>query len=136
MQRRFFLCVLIQEMNMVFRYLCVLAMACALSVRLTAVAEAGGKKPTKEAAVQVLRDFLAALEAKDYDKAAKFLHFPPDVKIDIHKELSVGLDRKEISKKGIDILAAKGKWGKLEEVFGKENAERRAKRMQVPLDAC
>ncbi|MCI0377013.1 MAG: hypothetical protein L0215_05370 [Gemmataceae bacterium] len=121
---------------MIHRLLLGFVLLCTLPWWLTTDAEAGGKKPTKEAGVQLLRDFLAALEAKDYDKAAKFLHFPPDAKIDIQKELSVGLERKEISKKGIDILAAKGKWGKLAEVFDKDVAERRAKRMQVPLDEC
>ncbi|MCI0641268.1 MAG: hypothetical protein L0Y72_00945 [Gemmataceae bacterium] len=114
----------------------VIVLFCGFSFLLPLDVQGGGKKPTKESAVQMLRDFLAALEAKDYDKAAKFLHFPPDVKVDIQKELSVGLERKEISKKGIDILAAKGKWGKLAEVFDKDVAERRAKRMQVPLDEC
>ncbi len=112
--------------------LCSVAFLCVVSVRAE---QAGKGKPTKEAAVQVLRDFLAALEAKNCDKAATFLHLPPDQKFDAQRELSQGLERKEISKKGIDILAAKGQWGKLAEVFPK-NAEARAKRMQVPLDAC
>jgi hypothetical protein len=93
--------------------------------------------PTKENAVKALNDFLAALEGKDYKKAGTFLQGTdkaPAAKLE--KELSALLERKEISKKGIEILAAKGKWGKLTEVFDADKAKRMAERFKVDAAAC
>lgn len=42
-----------------------------------AAGDSKDSKPTKERAVQTLQDLLAALEAKDYDKAITFLQAPP-----------------------------------------------------------
>jgi hypothetical protein len=91
--------------------------------------------PTKDAAVQTLRAFLAAVEAKDYDKAAGMLKLPPQVTSDdIKKGLGRILELQEISSKGIDIIADKGKWGKLEEVFGADRANRFVERSGVSLN--
>jgi hypothetical protein len=92
---------------------------------------------TKDKAVQTLRDFLAALEAKDYKKAATFLEGAakaPQEKL--AKELEALLTRREISKKGIEVLAAKGKWGKLDEVFKPDRAKSMADRFKVPVASC
>lgn len=94
-------------------------------------------QPTKEKAVQVLREVLAALEAKDYDRAAKHFQFPAKAdRSKIASELAALLTRREISKKGIDVLAAKGKWGKLADVLAAKRAQGYANRFKVPLDAC
>jgi hypothetical protein len=93
-------------------------------------------KPSREAAVGLPRDLLQALEAKDYDKALTFLQVPPGLKPeDVKKELPKFLELKEISKKGIDILAKEGKWGKLDEIFG-DRAKKWAERGKVPLESC
>jgi hypothetical protein len=91
--------------------------------------------PTKEAAVQTLRNFLAAIEAKDYDKAAGMLKLPPQVTPDdIKRGLGRIMELQEISSKGIDILAEKGKWGKLADVYGADRANRFVERSGASLD--
>lgn len=92
---------------------------------------------TKEKAVQTLRDFMAALDAKDYKKAATFLQRPPDGTPErIAQEFERFVERREISKKGIEIIGAKGKWGKLDEVVSAEQAKAWAERAKVPLASC
>lgn len=91
------------------------------------------KKPaepkSKEAAVKLLNDFLAAIEAKDYKKAAAFYISNPDFDTtDPEKACKTLLERKEISKKGIEILAAKGKWGNDLENAASDRARERVKR--------
>jgi hypothetical protein len=93
--------------------------------------------PTKEAAVQVLRNFLAAVEAKDYDKAAAMVQTSEQVSRDeISKSLGRMLELNELSARGIDILAERGKWGKLAEVYGAERASRLIARAGVSVDDC
>lgn len=93
--------------------------------------------PTKEAAVQVLRSLLTALEAKDYDKAATLVYIPPQMPPDdIKKGLGRILELQELSAPGIDILVEKGKWGKLAEVYGADRANRFVERSKVPVDEC
>ena len=46
------------------------------------------------------------------------------------------IELNEISAKGIEILAAKGKWGKLAEVFEPERAAAWAEKFAVPVDQC
>ena len=91
--------------------------------------------PTKEAAVQTLRSFLAAVEAKDYDKAAAMIKLPPQLsQDDVKKGLGRILELQEISAQGIDILADKGKWGKLAEVYGEDRANHFAERAGVSVN--
>jgi hypothetical protein len=101
----------------------------------------GGNKsrgePVKDNAVQVLRDALAALEAKDYDKAATFFKIPANATPEeIKQQLGRLLELQELSANGIDILAKDGKWGKLEEAFGVDRAQSMAERSGVPLESC
>lgn len=99
--------------------------------------ESGASAPTKEAAVQLLKSFLSAIEAKDYDKAAAMIQLPPQMtQDDIRKGLGRILELNELSAQGIDILDAKGKWGKLAEVYGAERANRFIERAGVPVDDC
>jgi hypothetical protein len=92
--------------------------------------------PTKEQAVLILRDLLAALEANDYDKAMTFLQVPPTARPDeLRKQVARLLELKEISKRGIDILAMEGRWGKLDQAFDGQRAKRFAERAGVPLDS-
>jgi len=92
-------------------------------------------RPTREAAIQVLKDTLAALEAKDWDKAASHFPFPAGTK-DLGDKLGRLIELKEISAKGIEILAASGKWGKLSEVFEPDRALRFAEKFGVPVEEC
>jgi len=87
--------------------------------------------PTKEAAVQVLRAMNSAIEAKDYTKAASYVQAPATAS-DFEKMVT----NQEISARGIDILAEKGKFGKLTEVFEASRASGWADRMKVPVDSC
>lgn len=69
--------------------------------------------PTKQDAVKTLNDFLAAIEAKDWKKAASMHLETPDFKAkDAEKNCTNMVARKHIGKKGIEVLAAKGKFGK------------------------
>jgi len=94
--------------------------------------------PTKEAGIQRLKDVLAALEAKDWDKTASYFAFPAgkDRPKDLGDKLGKLIELKEISAKGIEILEAKGKWGKLSEVFEPERAARFAEKFGVPVADC
>ena len=90
--------------------------------------------PSKEAAIQHLKDLNAALESKDYKKAVTFMaEFPGMPPEKMEEQIGKLHEIKEISAKGIEILAAKGKWGKLSEVFP-EKAERWAKKVNVPVE--
>ena len=93
--------------------------------------------PTKEVAIQRLRDVLAALEAKDWTKAVGYFAFPAAERPkNIEEQLAKLIELKEISAKGIDVLAAKGKYGKLAEVMEPEKAQRFADKFAVPVDEC
>jgi hypothetical protein len=93
--------------------------------------------PTKENAVKTLNGFLAAIEASDFKKAATFLQPPPDDPPErLGRDLQALLARGEISKKGIAIIAAKGKWGKLDEVVSAAQAKAWAERGKVPVASC
>jgi hypothetical protein len=93
--------------------------------------------PTKEHAIKHLREVLAALEAKDWNKAVGYFAFPANER-PRGAEAAFGklIELKEISAKGIDVLAAKGKWGKLAEVFEPEKAAMFADKFKVALDEC
>jgi len=107
-------------------------------VVLTAVLLGGCKKspsaPTKEAAQQLLRDVLAALEKQDLDAAVGCFFIPQSLGPDEAKQ-AIGsfLERREISKEGLDVLFAQGKWGPLADVVGREKAERFAERLDTPV---
>ena len=96
---------------------------------------AGG--PTREAAIQRLRDVLAVLESKDYSKAMAFFAFPAAER-PRSAEAAFGklIEQKEISAKGIDVLATKGKYGKLADVLGPEKAASYADKFALPVDEC
>lgn len=93
--------------------------------------------PTKDAAIQRLKDTLAALEAKDWQKASAYFAFPAAERPkSLESMLGKLIELKEISAKGIETLAAKGTWGKLAEVFEPERAKSWADRFAVPVDEC
>jgi hypothetical protein len=96
-------------------------------VALSPPAGAGEAKPTKEAAVKVLKDFHAALKAKDIDRALTYLFIPDKLKdhIDeLKKSLRALEGTREITAKGIEVLATKGKWGNLKELQDEAEAKR------------
>lgn len=94
-------------------------------------------EPTKADAVTLLRRLFAVLEAKDYVEAAAFLQSPKGISPEIlQNEVAKFIERNEISADGIDILDAKGKWGKLSEVVEPARAQRFAGKFGVALEAC
>lgn len=92
--------------------------------------------PSKEVAIETLKAVNAALEAKDYDKAAGMFGMPEGATKDqLAGQLGGLIEKQEISKAGIDVMAANGKFGKLSEVFP-DKGERWAKKFNVKLDEC
>jgi hypothetical protein len=88
---------------------------------------AGEAKPTKEAAVKVLKDFYAALKAGDIDKAITHLYVPDKLKDnlpELKKSLKALAGTREISDKGIEILSKDGKWGLLKDLQDEAEAKR------------
>ena len=96
----------------------------------------GTSSPTKETIVSILYDLNTALSAKDYKKAAEFLQPIPNL---TPKKLMSSLDsfqkNNEISEAGIAILAEKGKFGPLLEIFPKSGV-RFAKQAGVDAGKC
>ncbi len=94
-------------------------------------------QPTQQAALDHLRKTIQALDAKNYEEAAGYFKIPAGAGPDkVAKELQKLVDRHEISKAGVEKLAAKAKWGKLEEVFGAKRAKAWTDRSKVPLQDC
>jgi len=119
-------------------FLFLILMAGGVSILWTRVGSAGEAKPIKEAAIKVLAAFASALEAKDVEKAWKYLLIPPKFKDqeqkykeEFTKKLAKILEA-EISTKGVEVLAKKGKWGKLPEIVGEKEAKRLADLFQLP----
>lgn len=112
-----------------------IALALLASLAVTACGQSG--PPTKADVVSHLEGILAAIEAKDWDGAASHMLLndkaPPKEK---WPEVFPGfVTRNEISKAGIAILAEKGTFGPLSEVFEERGASW-AERAGVPLDKC
>ncbi len=95
--------------------------------------------PTKEQAIEVLKGLLAALEAKDYDAAAGFMHLPEGIsnadKQGWKDSLAKLIERKEISAAGIEKLAKDAKLTTLAEAAG-DRAARMAEKFKVPVEKC
>jgi len=99
-------------------------------------AAAATASPTKDTLVQTLRDLLAAIEADDLDTAAAhMIEFPGMSKEDVHKALPGFVEKREISGPGIEILAEKGTFGPLAEVFPERGAHW-AERVKVDPAEC
>lgn len=92
--------------------------------------------PSKEVAVETLKAVYAGLEAKNYNQVADMFGIPEGASKDqLAGQLDGLIEKQEISKAGIDVMAAQGKFGKLAEVFP-DRGERWAKKFNVPLDEC
>ena len=92
---------------------------------------------TKEGAAMALQGAADALDAKDYDKALEYFHIPPGATPERFKEAAPGMvEKQEISKDGVEVLVAQGKWGTLAEVLTPERAKSLAERAGVPDDQC
>jgi hypothetical protein len=92
--------------------------------------------PTKDNMVATLKKVHAALAAKDYKKAVGFFALPKGMDpAKAEKAVSRLIEKNEISEPGIDILAAKGTFGKLSEL-APDKGKRRADRAGVPLEEC
>jgi len=91
---------------------------------------------TREGAAMVLDMAADALDAKDYDKAVAYFHVPPGRSPeDFKKQAPALVEQQEISKEGVEVLAARGKWGTLAEVYG-DRAKNLAERAGVPPEQC
>jgi Double zinc ribbon len=73
--------------------------------------------PTKERAVQTLRDFLAAVEAGERDRAVAMVVLPPGMDVEKAKQELKDAKSVDLSSTGIDVLAQKGTWGKAKDVY-------------------
>ncbi len=100
-------------------------------------AGASAAEPTKAEAVGILRNLFSALLAQDYQKAVTFFQTPTGATpADLQKAVARLIELKEISAPGIDVLEAKGKWGKLNETVEPARAERFAAKFGVPAADC
>lgn len=95
--------------------------------------------PTKGKAVRTLRDFMAANDARDFDRVRELLQLPASV--DWEKSRSDFADKGMVdgitlNARGIEILAEKGKWGGLMKVFTDASASEFADKVKVSADDC
>ncbi|HEU0031736.1 MAG TPA: hypothetical protein VFQ53_13960 [Kofleriaceae bacterium] len=122
--------------TLVFVLSIVLAVACGKGDKSGGGGGPTASAPTKEVAIDTLKAVNTALEAKDYNKAADMFGTPAGAtKEQLAGQLGGLIEKQEISKAGIDVMASKGKFGKLAEVFP-DKGERWAKKFNVPLDEC
>lgn len=92
---------------------------------------------TREQAVQLLNQFLQALEERNHGSAIALLKLPPLADLNaVRQSLEGFLQNGEISHGGIGILTTRGKWGPLAQVVGQERADEIARRAEVPVEAC
>lgn len=92
---------------------------------------------TREQAVQLLNQFLQALEERNHGSAIALLKLPPLADLNaVRQSLEGFLQNGEISHGGTDVLAARGEWGPLLEVLGQERANLTARRAEVHVEAC
>ena len=99
-------------------------------------ASSAATPPTKDAVIARLRDFLKTLQAEDYERAGTFLVDFPGMSDEARKQAVAGfIPKEEISDAGIDILAERGEFGPLKDVFP-DDADRLAERAGVPVDRC
>ena len=96
----------------------------------------GQEKPTKDKALEVLRPFFNALLARDFDTAMKLVLAPGDRAEAARKELKDLITDRHISAKGIAALARTGKWGRLDELFSKNQVESMTLDGKIKVDSC
>jgi hypothetical protein len=93
-------------------------------------------EPTKQQAVEHLKGFVAALEASDFDRAMTYLAMPAGGTAEqLKKALARMVQHQEITKQGLEVLAAHGTWGKLSEV-APDKAAKWAEDFKVPVGQC
>jgi hypothetical protein len=121
--------------------------------RVTAQTRSGA--PTKEKAIQTLRDYQVTAEkikrqqanARDYDRLISLMQFPPDANKEKIKQQwaklakgSPGMWDLNVSAKGISIIAERGTWGKARQVDAVINGggfwRRHIERANVPEENC
>jgi hypothetical protein len=92
--------------------------------------------PTKEQAIQHLRAYFAALDARDFDKAATYLAMPPKTTPEeLTRMMNRQIEQREITREGLEVFIPRAAWGKLADVQP-DKAEAWAKKFDVPLDQC
>lgn len=92
---------------------------------------------TKDAVMAHLQGVLKAIQEKDWDAAAAHFQFGPRApkKEDWPAAFAGMLEKNELSAAGLTILAEKGSFGSLMEVFPERGAAW-AERAEVPLERC
>jgi hypothetical protein len=97
-----------------------------------------GSKPTKDRAVSTLRDFYSAYAANDYARAASMVYIRNKAEQE-RAEQDMRNRMVDLSPGGIDLLAEKGTWGKLDEVFAADDARNvrsRVTGLAISPDIC
>ncbi len=98
--------------------------------------EETASEPTKDAAIALLTAFAKDLEAGNDSAAVKHMGAYPGMSAEkMTGEMKGFLEKNEISSTGVAILAEKGKWGKLTEVFPDRGA-RLAEKWEVNPEEC
>jgi hypothetical protein len=113
------------------------ALAVTILLILAATAQSDAPPaPGKEQAVQHLRAFFAALDARDFDTAATFLKTPPNTTAaELKRMMTRMLEQREITREGLEVFIPRATWGKLADVQP-DKAEAWAKKFEVPVDEC
>ena len=92
--------------------------------------------PTKEMAIKHLQAFLSVLDTGDFDKALTYIAPLPDLAHEDQQKMMRRLvEAREITRQGIEVLAAKGQWGKLADIHP-DKSDDWARKFHVPPDQC
>ena len=93
----------------------------------------------KAAAVKQLEKVVSIVEAKEYDKLVGLMAAPKGKEAELKERISeIGaslLERQEISAAGVKIIAEKGKFGPLAEIFP-DRSKRWVERMGAKVEDC
>ncbi len=100
---------------------------------VTMVAADEPAKPTRERLLKVLKAALEKLERKELTEAAEHFVLPPDFKPSMLEGL---LERREISKAGLEVLSAEATFGTAIDRFGEKRAKAFATKASVHVDDC
>ncbi|WP_411826525.1 hypothetical protein [Luteolibacter sp. AS25] len=93
-------------------------------------------EPTREAAISLLNRLADDLEnGRDSDAVKHMGAYPGVSEAKMTGEMKGFLEKNEISSAGVTILAEKGKWGKLTEIFP-ERGPRLAEKWQLDPEDC
>ncbi len=92
------------------------------------------QEPTKEALIKTLSNVYELLEAGKFAESKKHFYIPEEFKGDFGKAAAGFIEKREISKDGIQILSESATFGPAVQIFGEERAKWIADRMKVDLE--